>query len=788
MTPTRRPRGTRASLVLVLGVLVTLLLAPAGHGQGGRPRGDDGTGFRPLRFGDPQELVDAAPFFAGEHDTRVPPPEAVLGQAHGSRLARHDEIVDYMRRLAAASDRVTLRPHGRTHEGRPLLHVVITLPEHQARLDEILDGLGKLADPRGLDAAEAQRLVETSPAAAWMGYSIHGDELSGADASLAVAWHLASSTDPAVLELLREVVVVIDPCLNPDGRQRILTLVEQATGAVTNLDHASMQRGRWPWGRGNHYLFDMNRDWLTGSQPETRARWAAARRYHPQLFVDAHEMGALDTYLFYPQASPFNPHLPGRLAAWQKRFGDEQAAAFDAYGWPYYTREWADAWAPFYSDAWGSLGGAIGILYEQAGISGFPLELPSGRLRTYRETVHHQAVSSLANLNTLAANRQEILADYLAHKRAAVSAETEGNDRLFVLVAGRHPSRERDLVMDLLSQEIEVWQTSDHLQLGAATDGRGGRVDALDVPPGSYLVPVRQPMRARALSLLQFDVQIDEETLVKERRDLETKNETRLYDVTAWSAPLLADLEGWWTTGEPAGERLTRFAWPDAGLEATADGDADAAGGPVAWVVDGADDGAVSFAARAMTAGLQVAVSDKAFRSGGRAFSRGSLIVRRADNEGDIAGRVDAAADAAVVTAYATPSGRSPDDGPDLGGGHFLLLQRPRVGLVNNAPVASDVFGHLWHHLDQNVGVPVAHLDAQAFGWVDLRRYDVIVLPPGLGGCAPELSCPSPIPWVRRADLSPFDPSWGRFERAEPGKAFLISGISGEIWTVARDK
>ena len=254
------------------------------------------------------------PFFAGtEYSDTIPTPDSLLGQQHGSRLAHHAEIVAGFRAWAGVSDRVTVHTYGRTHEGRELIYAVVTSPANHARLDSIQADLGKLHDPRGLSDAEAERIVRDSPAVAWMGYSIHGDELSGADASLAVGHHLIAGESAEVLELLERVVVVIDPCMNPDGRERIIGMVEQSAGYTTNLDYASMQRGRWPYGRGNHYLFDMNRDWMAGTQPETRGRWRVAQEFHPQLFVDAHEMGSLDTFLFYPQNKPLNPNFRIRV-------------------------------------------------------------------------------------------------------------------------------------------------------------------------------------------------------------------------------------------------------------------------------------------------------------------------------------------------------------------------------------------------------------------------------------------------------------------------------------------
>jgi hypothetical protein len=263
------------------------------------------SGFRPLRFGDPENAGYDVPYFPGAHDEEnVPSPDAVLGAPHGSRMAHHTEVLECFRVWSEASPRLLLFEHGRTHEGRALVHAVISSPENLARLEEIRADHARLADPRGLGDGEAREILARTPPVAWMGYSIHGDEVSGADAAVALSWHLIASTEADVARLLERIVVVVDPMQNPDGRERIVGMVEQSAGQTLSLDYASMHRGRWPYGRGNHYLFDMNRDWMAGTQPETRARWRAIDGFHPQLLVDAHEMGPDETYLFYPQAEP----------------------------------------------------------------------------------------------------------------------------------------------------------------------------------------------------------------------------------------------------------------------------------------------------------------------------------------------------------------------------------------------------------------------------------------------------------------------------------------------------
>ncbi len=688
-----------------------------------------------ISYGENPVRTELAPFFAGTtYDARVPHPDTLLPQPLGTFTAHHADVLRVMRAIAANSDRVRIAPFGNTHEGRELVQVVIASPENLARIDDIRARIAKLADPRGVDAGELDQVVKDTPAIAWLAYSIHGDETSGTDASMAVAYHLAAGTSADVTDLLRDVVVVIDPCQNPDGRERILGMFEQSSGYVPDLDIASMRRGRWPYGRGNHYLFDMNRDWLWGTQPETRARWKAITSWHPQLLVDIHEMGANDTYLFYPAAEPFTPFFPAYARTWWQRYGADQAAAFDAHGWSYYTREWADSWYPGYTDAWATFQGACGILYEQARYGGGSVLKRTGEVDTYRAAVQRQAVGSIANVTTLAQNREAVLRDYLSEKQRNVAADTAGNDRAFVLVRGRNAAREDQFIQSLIAQGVEVFFNESEFSVTDA-ESVGGITVARDIPQQSYVIPARQPLAPLVKAALAFDPRYDQAALERERRELERKGQSKAYDVTAWSPAHAYDLDALWCAMPdvkllPEDYPRHRLA-PSYGVHAPLDAEKDA---PVyGWLVRGDADGAVGFAARALEAGLTVHISDEPFRARGVDFARGSLLVRRVENGPDARDLVHRAAIAAEMAAYTVTSARSPDDGPDLGGRHFELLERPRVALLSNAPVSSDDFGHAWHTLDVVYGVHVSLIDVQRFGSADLRRYNVLVAPDGSG-------------------------------------------------------
>jgi len=495
-----------------------------------------------------------------------------------------------------------------------------------------------------------------------------------------------------------------------------------------------MHRGRWPFGRGNHYLFDMNRDWMAGVCPETRGRWSVLREFKPQLFVDGHEMGAMDTFLFYPQSKPHNEQLSQKTIQWQGVLADDAARAFDSRGWAYYTREWADAWYPGYSDAWGSLNGAIGMLYEQAGLGGQALRRASGRVVTYRESVHHQLVASLSNLSSLAANRAAILADYLEQRRGSVDPERPGAERAFAF-QDTNPARTQHFLEAMLGQGIEVWRTDGESEVKQVVHASGERLPSETLPAGTFLIPSLQPQARLVHAYLDFDPRIDEETVLDERERLERGQGSRLYDVTAWDLARQLDLDALWCT--PAAGPRTRVENVQAAPGAVR---APAGARPYAWAVDVADDRCLAFAARAMDLGLQVHVADREFQfsvTNGQErtldLGRGSFLLRRHENPEDVDELIERAARASGVQVWATDTGRATGEDPDLGGQHFKLLSRPRVALLSGDPVSTSDFGHLWHYLDAELGMPVSLLEARGLGSYDLRRYNVIVIPPSRG-------------------------------------------------------
>ena len=669
----------------------------------------------------------AAVFFEGAaHDSSIPPPEKLLGRELGSQPASHAEIVRCLEEWDRLSARMSLHAYGRSHLGRTLYYAVITSEQNHARLPQIRSAVSKLADPRRLpDDAEAQELVRQTPAVAWLGYGVHGDELSGPDAALAVIYHLIAGVDEEVQNLLGQTIILVDPVQNPDGRERFLHQLEAVRGRTPTSDPADWQHtGQWPWGRGNHYGFDLNRDWIAGTQPEIQGRRAVLLEWQPQLVVDVHEMGPDDTYLFTPAREPMNPYLPPNILRWWPRFADEQGQAFDVYGWSYYTREWLALWYPGYLNGWTGLNGAVSILHEQARTAGQTVRQRAGHLLNYPQAIRQQVISTLANLRTLRENRAAILADFLAERRAALEPTDAPPGQTLLIVPSRNRTREKAFLDNLAAQGIEIHVAQRRrIDVANLTSIFGEKIDSRSFGAGTYIIPRAQPAGRLLAALCDFDPRLTDEFLQVERTGLERRGESKLFDITGWSLPLAFGLEAYWsanrvsTQTQPYEVRPPR-PWALPQLDRV-----------YAYVIDCTDDVSLLAAAQLLERQVAMRVGDEPFLTAGHHFPRGSFLIRCHENGNGLVEHLRAVAESTGVRVYATHTARSPDEGPDLGGHRFRSLVRPRVALLGGDPFDFTDWGACRHLLDYELGLPVSLLNIDSAARCDLRAYNVIIVP-----------------------------------------------------------
>ena len=492
------------------------------------------------------------------YDPRIPTLKQVTGHELGEEISTPDEIGAYLKALAAAApDRARVVEYARSEEGRPLSVLVLASPERLARLDDVQRQLRALADPRSLSPAEADRLVRELPVVVWLLHAVHGNEISSSDAALALVHHLlAAEDDPGADLVRREAIVLVDPLQNPDGRARFLASNALGRAARPDPEPASAEHDEpWPGGRGNHYLFDMNRDWFAQSQPETRGRLRLFLDWYPHVSVDLHEMGGDSTYYFAPPARPVNPHFSRAQQDWLDAFGRAIATRFDAAGQAYFVREVFDSFYPGYGESWPMGHGAVGMTFEQASARGLVWRRDDDTRLTYQDGIRNHFRAALATVETAARGREKLLRDFLDFRRAAVRDGEQGPVRQYVLVPGKDPDRARRLADLLLGQGIEVRRT-------AAEARSGDRV----FPAGSFVVPLAQPAGRLARMLLDPRVSMDEAFVKEQERRRKKRLDNEIYDVTGWSLPLAFDVEcvglGAPLGGEAAGVRCRASAAP----------------------------------------------------------------------------------------------------------------------------------------------------------------------------------------------------------------------------------
>ncbi len=654
------------------------------------------------------EPVELAP--GARYDPRIPTLRSVTGHETGDAISTPDEISAYLRALAAAApERTRLVEYARTWEGRPLHTLVIGAPDRSARLLAVKADLRRLADPRTLAAADADRLVRELPVVTWLIHAVHGNEISSSDAALAEAYHLlAAQGDADVDAVLRESIVLIDPLENPDGRARFVAQNLQGRAATPDPEPLSAEHDEpWPGGRANHYLFDMNRDWFALSQPETIGRVATHLEWYPHVVVDLHEMGGESTYYFAPPAKPENPLITARQQAWLDIFGRANAARFDERGFPYFVKEVYDAFYPGYGDSWPVFQGAVGMTYEQASARGIAYRRSDDTVLTYRQGILQHFTSAITTAVTAARNRERLLRDFLDYRKTAVA---EGQGREYLIPPGIDPPRAARLAQLLARQGLEVGEATDVVRAGART-----------FPAGTFVVPVAQPGSRLLRNLLEPTIVMDPKFVTEQERRRRKRLSDEIYDITAWSLPLAFDVEVV-AADRPTGARTRR-------VDAAAPRPVDLPPARVAYFVPWGV-GAAAAVVEALQAGIRVRSADLGFTQAGHAYPAGTAIIRVAENAPDLRERLGPILARHAVTAVAVDSGWI-EEGISLGSRQVHGLKAPRVVLAWDAPVQSNAAGWARWVLERRYGQPVTAVRVATLPDLELGRYDVIVLPSG---------------------------------------------------------
>ncbi|MEW6991290.1 M14 family metallopeptidase [Colwelliaceae bacterium 6441] len=680
----------------------------------------------------------------GDYDPSITKPSTLLGFAVGQRTATPEQINALVNLWAKESQKVNIIEYAQSYEGRALHYLVISSSKNLDNLEQIKNNIKALSKPTDLSQSKINNLIKQTPATAWMSYSIHGNESSGADSALALIYHLIASKNEQVNALLDDLVVLVDPMMNPDGRARFTKSLQEHRGAAPNIDsQAILHSGEWPFGRGNHYLYDLNRDFYFAVNPESKGRVTAINQWYPLLMIDGHEMGAQDTYLFGPPREPLNTNIPQSIHHWGKVFAGEQAQEYDKKSWPYYTGEWFENLYPGYSN-YAEYRGSIHILYEQARTAEDGVKTHNGKVRTYKESVDHQFVSSLANLETLQKNRSNIMKDFVKTRQAMVASKGQYANRSFVVLPTKNTQRLAKL-LDLLDlQNIEYFITTRQQTVKRATNHLGQSLDKVTVPKGAIVIQNRQYEAPLIAAILEFDTKIQDSVLLEERQKTLRDGSSVMYDTTSWNLTMMFGLPAL-EVPEHITTSLAKFERND-NIKFT---DADNA---IAYIVDGATDSSLGFAARLMEQSVKVRVLDKDALFNDQNFSRGSVVVYRYDNQlpqAELVKLVKQAAQDTHSNVIAINQGLGEGDLPDIGGKHFKLLAQPQIALLSQNGINVEDLGSIWHMIDTELGIRHTHLSHELFNGTDLRKYNVLVVPSRYYGTLTKANIAAIEVWVK---------------------------------------
>jgi hypothetical protein len=653
------------------------------------------------------DVFDVLP--PAQHDAAVPELAKVTGFPFGDEILDPAQIVAYARALAAAAPkRVRLVEYARSLEGRPLVLLFVGSEERIAALDEVSADLVRLGDPRVLSSQQADALLARLPAVVWIMGSVHGDEASGGDAALALAYHLAAGSSPEIERIRRNALVVVDPLENPDGRARFVTTTRQARGVHPDPEPASAEHVQpWPGGRFSHDLFDLNRDWFALTHPETLGRMSAMLHTPPTVVADLHEMGAEEGYYFAPPAGPRHPLVSADQAKLWDLVGRANGAAFDAHGYRFWTREIFDSFYPGYGESWPILGGALGMTFEEASSRGLVTALHDGSLLTYADTVRHHVLAAFTTCLTAADNRDAVLRAWLGYRQAAIADARRGDVRAFVIEPGSAPRRAAELSQHLALQGIEVERV---------------RTGAQDVPAGAFIVPLEQPLGRLARALLERHTSMGEAFEKEQERRESRRLPDEIYDLTAWSLPLLWAIPARPIAALPKGLQMEPVG------PASLPGGSVSGEGKIAFVLRWESPSAAQALARLLQLGIKASVATKPFTLQAGRFEIGSIVIRRHGNPDTLR---DTLVDVAHTTGaeFVGADSSYAEAGVDLGSTSVVALKPPRILLLWDQPAAPPSAGALRYALERFLGYPVSVVRASSLARAEIVRADVIVLP-----------------------------------------------------------
>ncbi|MDA8621484.1 M14 family metallopeptidase [Psychrosphaera sp.] len=648
-----------------------------------------------------------------EYNKSIPTVKSILGYPIGKKITSHADMITYFKALEHAQpNRIKIQEYGTSWEGRKLIVAAIGKENNIKSLDSFAQNMQLLSS-----SDKAPSLVEKLPASVWLGYSVHGNEISGTDAAMMTAYHLlAAKNDDTVNSILENTIVFIDPLQNPDGRTRFTSRYYSTVGLEHSNDRLSAEHNEpWPSGRSNHYLFDMNRDWLALTQPETKGRVEKMNHYRPLVVIDLHEMGGDQSYYFAPAAKPINPHMTEQQVENMALIGKNIGTHFDKNGFDYFTREIFDAFYPGYGDSWPTFYGASASTYEVSSSRGEVFRKKSGEVMTYRNTVRRHFVASIATLEGASKNRKKLLNDYVNYQKTAIEeGKKDKKSRYYILSdqANRYGAHKLANLMTL--HDVNVQVANDKF-----------KACGVRYPAGTYFIDSAQPKRRFVKTTFDKQVNMSADFVNEQERLRSRKLSNQIYDVTGWSLPLMFGVNV-----QECGKAPTKSS--SIFLAATPlVGEVKNKSAKFGFIVPWLDMSSGKFLTKALRSGLVVKSADQAFTlESGDVYPSGSLIIENHSNDENLPNLVEAISKETGALVVGIDSSWV-TKGPSFGSNNTPLMVAPKIAMAWDEPVSSLSAGHVRYVIEQEFNYPVTAIRTSTLSWANLKNYEVLILPNG---------------------------------------------------------
>jgi len=648
-------------------------------------------------------------------------PDEFLGYELGTRFTPHYKVVDYYQHVAGQMSNVTTQTYGQTNELRPLIVNMLSSQENMNNWEQIrTDNLKRANLMDGEPVGDKIGIV-------WLSYNVHGNEANSTETAMKTLYELARSDNQESKAWLKNTVVIMDPCVNPDGRDRYSNWINQVAGTTPNPSRDAAEHNEpWPGGRANHYLFDLNRDWAWQKQVESQQRMKLYNTIMPHIHVDFHEQGSNSPYYFAPAAEPVHEQVTQWQRDFQDMIGKNHAKYFDENGWLFFTKESFDILYPSYGDSYPMYNGAVGMTYEQ-GSSDLAILMDEGDTLTLKDAIAHHYTTGMSTVEIASKSSTKMVDEFTTYFDNAVN-NPKAKFKTYVVRGTNHP--------DKLTQ-LEAFLKRHHIQYGtgstkkavSAFDYRSGTTKNMTIQNGDIVISAFQPKAVLVQAFFEPDTYAS------------TSN---TYDITAWAAPYMLGLEAFATevkVNVTAAE--INIPKPEKVLIGNR---------PAAYLAKWETLEDAKFLGELLKHDIKIRYAVEEFSVTGRAFKPGTLIITRKGNtnmKGQFDEIVKSTASKYKRSLYSTPT-TFVESGKDFGSNNVPFIQKPKVLALRGSGVSSLGFGEFWYFMEQELNYPITMVDTDAFGRVNLDDYNVIVMPSGgYGSILNEAGMKTLTSWVR---------------------------------------